>query len=193
MGEEDVPESLSAVPVAQHVRATFGWFPAVFAGGILILATHSAINWPPTLSNYIGSVVLFVAALALLAWEVTRRLRRTVLVRRGARVGRYRAGTLVATFHRNDLGETALHHGNTFKYVFIPFCWTIAGTYLALTPMERAVTAGERAAWLASGLLCAAAVASLVYTRVFCRHFHVPGRRKSPDLVFFTRRDAQRL
>lgn len=189
----DFPASLGEVRGEERIATTFGWFPALFAGALIGLAAQSLLMWKPSAGNYVGIALFAAAGGALLFYEWWRRRSRLVMVRRGARVGIYRREALVHVTERREVEEYELNAMNTFKYLFIPACWTVAGIYLAVTPMERAVTAGERIAWLLSGIGSLAAVASLCYTRILCKQYLVPVGEKAVKQVVLGRAAVRRL
>ena len=187
----DFPAALSDVPAATRVREAFGWMPGV--AGLALLAFNAWLlrTEPPAALEGVGVVLALLGAL-LLGHELRRRVNRTVLVPRGGAIGVYRRRRLAQVIGAGDVVPYALRWINTVQFLALPV--TLAGAFLFLSvmPAQRYVADEERLAWLVAGLGAAGTGASLVRTRIVCRHFMIP-RGRGREEILLPGAEASRL
>lgn len=125
-------------------------------------------------------------------YELWRRSNRTVLVALGTSIGVYRKGSLNVVIRRDQMTPYELRALHTVRYLLAP---GIVGPYLVFFGLRSlAGSRGDMASlWLvASGVYVAALAASIVWTRIVCKHFHIPSGDGQEE-VLFTSEDSTRL
>jgi hypothetical protein len=125
-------------------------------------------------------------------YEVWRRVKRTVLVPRGASIGVYRKGALAMVIGRAHMQPYELHILNTIRYLLpavligpITLLGGLAGIGSNRDPLGTVLV-------IAVGAWVTAIGASIVWTRIIGKHFYLPIGRGREEVVF-TKGDLARL
>ncbi len=189
--DPDFPSRLLEVSGGDRAEEVFGWLPALGAAFLLATAVFFATSGRRALSVMGAAAGLAALGVALAAYELRRRRAAAVLVRKGARIGVYRDGLLVAAHPLARITRLQLRLGNTFQYVMPPIAFTVVGVLIALGPQSRP---DDVKIGLTLALGFGVAAGSLLRTRLVCHHYYVPrpaaGRAQ---LLLLARRDSERL
>lgn len=169
----EFPSLLNEVPADERVPEAFGWMPLLVGGSLLGQFPYIATTTPPEDLLAISAGLAVLGAL-LVVFEFYRRPQRTVFVTRGSLVGIYRRGKFSQAVARQQIQVYLLSWWNTLMYLFFPVTFGPTLLFFCIFPPARNVSVEEWDAWLVIGLVMVAAAASLIRTRILCRHFYVP-------------------
>jgi hypothetical protein len=192
------PPRLQDVPIEVRVGERFGWLAgaAAIAGAVYAVWFGGVLLGPkskPDLQS-IGIEVGCVIGAIFFAWyEIWRRLKRTVLVARGASIGVYRKGALEIVIGRGQMQPYELRILNTVRYLLVP---VLLGPMLLLVGLASLAGSGSGkmdSVWmaLAGGYVTSIGV-SIVWTRILCKHFFI-AKGGGREEVLFTSADLTRL
>ena len=200
MSQEEFPSDLEQVPSNERVPVALGWTPlavsvALLGFAILLLDMNKVNNpnsprsWFDGAHGIIAACVLL--AVALLLYEVLRRLNRTILVGRKELIGIYRKSKLVETISANQVVYYKLSWWNNAQYIFFPAVLTF-GIFAALA-MESAPGTSSLLGMLALGFAALGITASLIRTRLMCVHFLIPKGQRGQKEILIPRSEVGRL
>ncbi len=189
-----IPTRLDEVPIEARVPERFGWL----SGSAAIAAAVFAVWWGGLLRGgydleSVGVEIGCVLGAVFFTWyEVWRRAKRTVLVARGPSIGVYRKGVLSVVIGQGHMAPYELHILNTVRYLLLP---VLLGPITFIAGLAALVTSTGKVESLLMTLGGAYVIsigASIVWTRIACKHFFIP-KGGGREEVIFTRADLTRL
>jgi hypothetical protein len=187
------PPRLEDVPIEARVGERFGWL----AGAAAIACAVYSVYWGNMLRGgydlqSLGVEAGCVVGAVFFAWyEVWRRLKRTVLVARGPSLGVYRKGALALVIGRGQVAPYELHVMNTIRYLWVPVLFGPIVLFVGLASLTgKADTEGL--VMVLAGAYVTAIAASIIWTRIVCKHFFIPKGGGREEVLFRTS-DVARL
>lgn len=200
MSQGEFPSDLEQVPADERVPVALGWTPlavsvALLGFAILLLDMNKVNNpnsprsWFDGAHGIIAACVLL--AVALLLYEVLRRLNRTILVGRKELIGIYRKSKLIQTISANDVVYYRLSWWNNVWFILSSAALTFAmfAVLVGEPPRDTSILLSMLA--LAFGAL--AITASLIRTRLMCLHLLIPKGRRGQAEILIRRSEVGRL
>lgn len=189
------PQSLQAVPPDGQLAETFAFTPGALASGAVLGLLGFAIGLgmrggPKSVEDIYLPLGCAGGAFVFGLWEVTRRMKRTVLVHYGNQIGIYRGGQLTDVGYRSQITIYQLSVLNTVRELFAfgilaLFALTGGAVSVVNDPSSGLV-------YLGVGIGLAGAFLSSIYARIACRHFFVP-KGNGSEQVMFTREECNRF
>ena len=200
MSQGEFSSDLEQVPADERVPVALGWTPlaasVALLGFAILLLDMNKVNNPssprPSLNGIYGIIAATVLlAVALLLYEVLRRLNRTVLVGRKELIGIYRKRKFVQTISANEIVYYKLSWWNNVQFIFFSAALTFA--IFAALAMESALGTSALLGMLALGFAALGITASLIRTRLMCVHFMIPKGQRGKKEILIPRSEVGRL
>lgn len=191
MSQGEFPSDLEQVPSDERVPVALGWTPLAVSvallGFAILLVDMNKVNNPNSPRSWFDGAHGIIAAcvllgVALLLYEVLRRLNRTVLVGRKESIGIYRKRKLVENISANEIVYYKLSWWNNVQFIFFPAVLTFA--MFAVLATESAQDTFTLFGMLALAFAALAITTSLIRTRLMCVHLLIPkGQRGQKEIL----------